>query len=150
MNPKWTPDQKEKACGEILAHIEKGKGLNTICKADDWLPSESVFRYWCDSDPDLAAKYARAREVRAEVIFEECLAIADSQEGDVVAGADGNEQVNHDVINRARLRIDTRKWMLGKMQPKIYGDKLDLNHGGSVKIEGVRMTFVDASGSEDS
>ena len=29
-----------------------------------------------------------------------------------------------DVIARNRLRIDTRKWILSKMLPKVYGDKL--------------------------
>ena len=26
---------------------------------------------------------------------------------------------------RNRLRVDTRKWMLAKMLPKVYGDKLE-------------------------
>lgn len=121
----WTAEEKAKAIEEILKQIAGGKGLNTICKnGDDWIPSESVFRYWCDSDPDLSARYACAREARAEVIFEECLSIADSQEGDVIE-VDGVEVTNHDAIQRAKLRIDTRKWMLGKMQPKKYGDKID-------------------------
>ena len=134
MNIVWSPEQKAKACEEILDRVAKGASLLSICKnGDDWIPSESTFRMWCDNDADLSARYARAREVRADVIFEECLTIADSQEGDMIA-IDGVQQVNHDVIARARLRIDTRRWMLGKMQPKVYGDKLDVNHGGGITV----------------
>ena len=42
----------------------------------------------------------------------------------------GNPRINHDVIQRDRLRVDARKWMLGKMQPKKYGDKLDVTSDG--------------------
>ncbi len=108
--------------------------LRAVCESgDDLTPTESSFRDWCEDDEELAAQYTRAREDRAEKIFEECLAIADSQEGDVIK-VDGTDQPNHDLIQRARLRIDTRKWMLGKMQPKVYGEKLDLNHGGNLTI----------------
>lgn len=129
MAPHWTPEQKARACEEILAQVRKGKSLSAVCapSRDDWIPPRQTFEDWCEADPQLSGEYARAREQRAEVIFEECLAIADSQEGDVIVADDGTEQVNHDAIARAKLRIDTRKWMLGKMQPKVYGDKLELD-----------------------
>lgn len=137
MNIVWNPEQKAKACEEILAKVAKGASLNSICKnGDDWIPPRKTFDMWCDNDADLSAKYARAREDRAEVIFEECIAIADSQEGDVIL-VDGVEQINHDFISRAKLRIDTRKWMIGKMQPKKYGDKLEIGGtgpGGALQV----------------
>ena len=127
MSKDWTIEQKAKACAEILAQIAKGSSLRAVCeKGDDWIPPESTFRLWCDADNDLAAQYTRAREDRADLIFEECLEIADKQGADVVI-ADGMETVNHNVIARAKLQIDTRKWMLGKMQPKKYGEKLELS-----------------------
>jgi hypothetical protein len=134
MGRTFTPEQKAKACEEILAKVRGGMSLRAVCESgDDLTPTESSFRDWCEDDEELAAQYTRAREDRAEKIFEECLAIADSQEGDVIK-VDGTDQPNHDLIQRARLRIDTRKWMLGKMQPKVYGEKLDLNHGGNLTI----------------
>ena len=32
--------------------------------------------------------------------------------------------LNSDVIAHKRVQIDTRKWMLSKMLPKVYGDKV--------------------------
>ena len=53
--------------------------------------------------------------------------IADDQENDVYEDEDGREQTNHNVINRAKIRIDSRKWMLGKMNPKKYSDKIQVD-----------------------
>jgi hypothetical protein len=33
------------------------------------------------------------------------------------------------MVERSRLMVDTRKWYLGKMAPKRYGDKLTLDGG---------------------
>ncbi len=64
---------------------------------------------------------------------EELLAIADEGENDWMAmrRKDGElEHVpDHEHINRSRLRVDTRKWLLAKALPKIYGDKVQ--HTGS-------------------
>jgi hypothetical protein len=44
--------------------------------------------------------------------------------------------VDHENIQRARLRVDSRKWILSKMLPKIYGDRSELvgRDGGPVQI----------------
>lgn len=92
---------------------------------------------WLSEKKEFSEKYARARESQADVLFDEILAIADSQEGDVYI-KDGVEFTNHDVINRARLRVDARKWMAGKLRPKVYGDKLQhtgADGEGPVQIE---------------
>lgn len=79
--------------------------------------------------------YTRAREQRSDNIFEEIMDIADDGRNDTYTNEDGVEVVNHDHIQRSRLRIEARKWMLGKMQPKKYGDKVDVTSDGE-KIEG--------------
>jgi len=85
----------------------------------------------CDENEKYAIQYARAREKRADLIFEEILEIADSQGEDIgINPITGEEQINHNVIQRNKLQIDARRWMLGKMQPKKYGDKLDVTTDG--------------------
>ena len=113
----WTPEIED----EILTAIAKGRAVRSIL-TDDWLPSEATFYRRLADDAEFCKQYAHARERQADAIFEECLIIADSQEGDVVT-VDGVETTNHDAIARAKLRIDTRKWMAGKLRPKVYGDK---------------------------
>ena len=73
--------------------------------------------------PDFASQYARATGLRTDVIFDEIEDIADG-DGDVA---------------RDRLRIDARKWSLSKMQPKKYGDRLEID--GEVATTVVHRTF---------
>jgi hypothetical protein len=32
---------------------------------------------------------------------------------------------DHELVQRSRLRIDTRKWILAKLLPKVYGDRAE-------------------------
>ena len=74
-------------------------------------------------------QYARARESQADAIFDEILAIADTP----MVGEkrkvkeDGSVEIQTgDMIEHRRLQVDARKWMAGKLRPKKYGDKLDI------------------------
>ena len=128
----------------ICERIAEGESLRGICK-DEGMPTASNVCRWIDDDEGgtRLKQYARAREAQADKIFDECLAIADSQENDVSV-VDGVEQTNHDVIARAKLRIDTRKWMAGKLRPKVYGDKLAIGGAeGLPPIETRDNTAVD-------
>lgn len=88
--------------------------------------NSNAFEKWLDSDELNQRQYARAREKRADLIFEEMKEIADKQDKDVYIDHEGKERIDHNVIHRNKLQIDTRKWMLAKMQPKKYGDKIDI------------------------
>lgn len=134
-----------------MAYSEKQKKeiINTICDciSEDKFSlrdacvfaeiNRNTFYQWIDKNEEFANQYARATSDRADAIFEEILDIADDQENDVYEDKDGNEQINHNVIQRARLRVDSRKWMLGKMNPKKYGEKvqqeIDLNAKVNIK-----------------
>ena len=79
---------------------------------------------------DLVDRYAQARAMQADRLAEEILDIADDATNDFVE-RNGKTEVNNEHVQRSRLRIDTRKWLAGKLKPKVYGDKqtIDLNHG---------------------
>lgn len=124
---QWGAETRE----EILDKLSIGRSLREICSAEG-MPSESLVRKWVIQDADFGAQYARARETGMEALGDEILQIADSQEGDMLTTVDGREVVNHDAIQRAKLRVDTRKWIMSKIAPKKYGDRLDLNHSGSI------------------
>lgn len=113
---------------EICDRISEGESLRSICK-DDGMPSQVAVFKWLGKEGNdaLVKQYARARDVQADTIFDECLDIADQYDPD-------KEALNPDHINRAKLRIETRKWMAGKLRPKVYGDKLDVEHNGSLNI----------------
>lgn len=91
---------------------------------------------------DFVQQYARAREVQAETMAEEMLAIADDGINDTCQDADGRTIVNHDVIARSRLRVDARKWLASKLAPKKYGDRLEL--AGEVGVKTLTDEQIDA------
>ncbi len=86
-------------------------------------------------DDELVERYTHAREIQADRMAEEIIEIADDATNDFMEkrGKDGRKKVefNSENVNRSRLRIDTRKWLAGKLKPKVYGDKqtVDVNQG---------------------
>ena len=95
------------------------------------MPEESTIRTWALDDKDgFFTHYTRAIQIRAIGWAEEIVEISDDGSNDTYIDPNsGQERTNAEVVARSRLRVDTRKWMLSKVLPKVYGEKLDLNHG---------------------
>ncbi len=108
----------------ICERLAAGESLRTICK-DDGMPHAGTVCRWLADDKNVALReqYMRAREAQADTLFDEILEIADDGKNDTYQTDDG-EATNHDVIARSRLRVDARKWMAGKLRPKVYGEKV--------------------------
>jgi hypothetical protein len=76
-------------------------------------------------------QYARAKEAQADAFAEEMLDIADDGTNDWMTKRFGETEVempNPEVLQRSKLRVDTRKWLMSKLQPKKYGEKLAVEH----------------------
>lgn len=106
----------------ICERIANGESLRAIC-ADKDMPSKTNVLRWTVQDDALRDQYARAREAQADHFADQIVEIADIEEDP----------------NRARVRIDARKWAAGKMRPKVYGDKVDLTHSAP---DGKPLTFT--------
>jgi hypothetical protein len=119
---------KDKIFPLILSEIEEGASLRSILRRDD-MPSRYTFFEWLHSDELKTNQYAKACELRSELIFEEILEIADQDHGTYIDDL-GNVKIDSASVQKKRLQIDSRKWMLGKMNPKKYGDKLDVTTAG--------------------
>jgi hypothetical protein len=123
----------QEAADYICDQIAEGRSLRSILKDADMPASSTVFKALA-ADREFAERYARAREVQADALFDEILDIADDSKNDTIVDADGNISTDQEVVARSRIRIDARKWMAGKLRPKVYGEKLDLNHSGRIGI----------------
>jgi hypothetical protein len=140
---------------EICRRLARGETLINICR-DKHVPARSnIYNWlWDDRYQEFQDMYARAREMQAHHLFDETLDIADDARNDWTTKKFGKEEVevvDVEVVLRSRLRVDTRKWYISKVLPKVYGDKLDLTSGGE-RLVGNEITFVDfgASKVEDS
>ena len=113
---------RDKLMPLILDRLSNGEALANICREKD-MPPPSTVLFWCSKEPLFAEAYRRARETMADVLFDQCLAIADDSAGDIVTNDQTGETiVNHANIARAKLRIETRFRIAGKISPK-YADK---------------------------
>lgn len=138
----YTSEIAETICNRLAA----GESLRAICETEG-MPDESTVRAWAiENREGFSPHYARAREVQFERWADEILEIADDGSRDTVVNADGVEIVNHDHINRSRLRVDTRKWLLSKLLPKKFGDKVQNEHVGE---GGGPITFSWASSASE-
>lgn len=120
----YTQELADKICEEIAL----GSSLRTALKADDMPAMSTVFK-WMREHEEFSNQYARATEERTEAMSEDILDIADDGTNDYMETEKGL-QYNGDSVQRARLRVDTRKWLMSKMKPKKYGDKIDVTSGG--------------------
>lgn len=114
---------------DILEGLADGKSLRAICR-DISMPAISTVMKWLSEDDEFAEQYARARSAGDDAMAEDIQDIADDVKLDP---------------NDRRVRIDARKWLLGKRQPKKYGDKVALVGGDETDapIQVIRRVIVD-------
>lgn len=134
---KYSPELADKICEEIAT---SEKGLHHICKSNNFPSASTILRWLTEDDKkDFRDKYTRAREAQADYMAEQILEIADNSDNDTIVTKNGIIIQNSEYINRSRLRVDTRKWLMSKLAPKKYGEKLDIS--GNVKnINSVPLT----------
>lgn len=133
-------DYSDDIVDTICSRIAEGESLRTICDDESMPGLRTVFDWLADDRYEaFRTKYARAREVQADTLFDEMLDIADDGRNDWMQkkNAEGDVtgwQENGEALRRSDLRIKTRQWMASKLQPKKYGEKLELEHGGKIAL----------------
>lgn len=119
----------EELATRICERLAAGESLRAICLDDD-MPDESTVRKWAIApDHPFYPQYARAREIGYHGMADELTEIADDGTNDWMERRkeeNAGWEINGEHLQRSRLRVDTRKWLLSKALPKIYGDKLAL------------------------
>lgn len=150
---KFNEKQKADALDEIFDRIGKGESTVSIMGVNrlPHLPNRQTFTNWLDNSEiegtGLLDRYARANQLRQDVLLQEIFDISDDTKEDFyIDETTGKRLTNHEAIQRSRLRVDIRKWALSKMNPTKFGDKVDLTTNGKevnatppivIKIDGV-------------
>jgi|1186.fasta_scaffold64008_4 hypothetical protein len=108
----------------ICARMAEGESLRSVCR-DDAMPALSTVFRWLGDHKEFQEQYARARQARASAMEEEILSISDDDSDYKITNPEtGNTRVNAEFVARSRLKVDTRKWLMARMAPKVYGDKV--------------------------
>lgn len=108
----------------ICERLACGQSLRSICE-DEKMPDRVTVIRWIAKDDNFATKYARAREIQAHVWVDEMYETAKSDpERNPITGAIDSASVTH-----IRNQVATMQWLAAKLNPKRYGDRMDMNHG---------------------
>lgn len=115
---KYSDETVERIC-ELIA---SGMSLRTVC-SQEGMPSAVTVCKWLSENEEFSKQYARAREEQAVSFADEIIQIADSVDPDSAA------------VAKAKLQIDSRKWLAARMAPKKYGDKVEQQITGNLAIQ---------------
>ena len=122
---------------EVCALVAEGKSLRQITELPG-MPSRRAVQYWMSRNPDFREKYECAMMLLGEFWAHEIIEIADDSSGDFIITEDGRRAVDHENINRSRLKVDSRKWLLSKILPSRYGDRVQADVNVGVSPEALR------------
>ena len=147
----YSPERAARICAEIAC----GKSVREVCRMPDMPSMDTVFA-WLAKHEDFRAAYSAARGAQADYLAEEMLEIADDARNDWMTRQTENGRtitvVNGEHIQRSRVRIDTRKWLLAKLQPKKYGDLVQAQvsgpGGAPIRIENALAPLAELAGDE--
>jgi hypothetical protein len=130
-------DYSEDLSALICERLSFGESLREICRDEDMPCRQTIFR-WIGKYQAFSDQYAKAKEAGIEVLADELIDIADNATNDYME-RNGEEaegyRLNGENVQRSRLRVDTRKWVLSKLAPKKYGDHLSVGTKPGEPIE---------------
>lgn len=140
----------EELAQKICLLVSEGLGFRAICETDE-MPDKSTIMRWLAKHDEFCDQYEKAKSRCAHLMAEDIIDIADNIEGQpvIVDGVpltqDGEivKVIDNTSVNHARLKVDTRKFLMAKLMPKKYGDKVQQELSGGLKFEKVERVIVD-------
>ena len=126
----------------VLARVSMGDTLRAISREIGF--NEGTFRLKIVKDPELRTQYRASREMQAEAWSDQIVELADT----IKIGqrtkqlADGGIEISTaDMVERANLQINTRKWLMMRLHPAVYGEKVEQQITGKGGSEAVAFTI---------
>lgn len=127
--------QYEQMFERVIEHIYRGRSLRDMLESDYRVVSYEDFLRWVKRDPMRHERFKEAQESRTEFIAGEILEIADAED-------------SIEDVQRSKLKIDTRKWLMGAWNKKRYGEVKQVEVAGAISItdalQQARMRIVEA------
>jgi hypothetical protein len=135
---------REEIVPQICKRLAQGEPLAVICR--DMGISRRTVNHWREDDKDIAAQFDEARDDGFDVIAAQCLDIADDNGADWMTIKRGSQEIevpNREVVDRSKLRVETRLKLLAKWDPRRYGDKLITENRNHTTLEIVDTDEMD-------
>jgi len=115
-------DFSQEIADTVCLRLADGQTLREICR-DEAMPARSTIHLWLLQHEAFSDQYARARDIQVDGWADEIMEISDDGSNDWQEREHG-PSLNGEHVQRSKLRVDTRKWLMGKAAPKKYGDKV--------------------------
>ncbi len=128
--PKPEPPKRPRAYADevgylILERIANGEKLHEVC-ADPAMPATCTFFRWVAENKDFAVSYGYALRARFDRQEYDLIQIADDAANDYIIQADDDGipsvKPNAELLERVRIKLEIRKWIMQKGLPRRYGD----------------------------
>ena len=124
---KITPESFEAICSDLETTWE---GLFALCKKHN--VDRSCFYDYKDKTQENTDRYARAREKQLDYLEELMIQISMDEKGDL--SVEDRVNLGSNVVARARLKVDTIKFVLAKLRANVWGAKIEVNHTAEPRI----------------
>ena len=132
---------------EVCQRVAEGEHLKGIC-SDPRLPGTTTIYRWMADNDTFRVAFARAREAQMDTFSQEIISIADDASKDFTERIDKNGDVelveDPQMVQRSKLRIDTRWRLMSTLARAIYGDKVDLKVSGNIEVSGLSDEELEA------
>lgn len=129
---RYTDKLAKEICDAIAS---SNKGTKKLCAEHPHWPCQDTLFTWLKTYSEFSESYAKAKICQIELLIDEILEISDDASQDQHVNELGVLVPNSPAINRARLKVDTRKWLASKLVPKVYGNKIDIEGDNSMSEE---------------
>lgn len=118
---KVSKADKANAVARVCALLEQGGcSIRQACKKEGI--ALTSLQDWSKETPEIADQYARAREAGMAIDADAIEDLAATKCEDQLEAA------------RIKLMVDTRKWIVSKRLPKVYGDRQHVEHSGAIDL----------------
>ena len=105
---------------EKLADGEKS--MRAICEEPGMPSRQAIFR-WIANNPEFASLYHEARAIQVHGYVDDTVYIADTETD----------------MSKARVRIDARRWLAERLDPKNYGNRIEHEHVAQVTTTNINL-----------
>ena len=113
----------------VLEQMASGRTIRQTLKDDPRGYESGRYITWIKQDPERTARYEHAQLLYAEQLASEIIGIADGESSE-----SGTAYPIPSDTSRDKLRIESRKWLMGVYNRKRYGDVKQLNIAGNISV----------------
>lgn len=124
----WDVDTIEEALVQIAMGATVKQACEHVLRGDE----APVFYKLVLKDPIIKEMYDEARMIQAEkMAIDDVIEISDDSGNDETWDGKGNSAA----VNRSRLKVDSRKWIAGRLHWQRFGDKIQQEVNANVVVD---------------